>query len=461
MKKQRSMKLLALTLSLAAQVAVASDVTGLTSFTAGTPARAADVNTNFTAVKTAVDDNQAQITALEGVNAETRLSTLETTASGGNIVLAPSTATTGNILKNAIPFLHNFGPNNSNTFLGLYAGNFTMTGYNNTASGYLAFASNTSGLDNTASGVNALRTTTTGNSNAAFGVSALFGSTSGSNNTASGAFALEGNTTGTDNTANGYASLRSNATGNQNTASGYASLYYNTGFFNTAFGYLALYNNSTGNNNIALGHGAGSAYTTGDYNIAIGNSGVGGEANTIRIGSNNQTRAFIAGIRGRTTGAADAIAVVVDSNGQRGTVSASRRVKDHITDMGEASSTLMQLRPVTFYYKADQNPEGRALQYGLIAEEVEKVAPELVAHSANGEIETVYYQHLTPMLLNEYQKQQRLIETQTTLLAKQTARIAQLEKQGQEIVALKRQLERVTVALSHLNQPEKIASIGR
>lgn len=434
-------------LLLASGASLAGSVGPLTTFNAGSTAVASEVNGNFSALSTAVNDNHA------------RIGTLETTATGGNIVLAPSTAITGNILKGTAPFLHNFGQ--SNTFLGQDAGNFTMTGTNNTASGRLAFASNTTGTDNTASGLNALRSNTTGNSNTANGVSALFGNSTGANNTAAGAFALESNTTGTDNTANGYASLRSNTTGNQNTASGLASLYYNTGFFNSAFGYLALYNNSTGSFNIALGHGAGSALTTGDYNIAIGNSGVATEANTIRIGSNNQIRAFIAGIRGRTTGAADAIAVVIDSNGQLGTVSSSQRVKDHIDDMGETSSVLKQLRPVTFYYKADQNPKGRALQYGLIAEEVEKVAPGLVARSANGAIETVFYQHLTPMLLNEYQKQQRLIETQTALLAKQTARVAALEKQGQEIVALKQELARLAAVLARLGQPEKVASAGR
>lgn len=436
-------------LLLASGASLAGSVGPLTTFNAGSTAVASEVNGNFNALSTAVNDNHA------------RIGTLETMVTGGNIVLVNSTASTGNIMKGNIPFLHNFGLNNSSTFLGLYAGNFTMTGTNNTGTGYLALAANTTGMDNTASGLNALRSNTTGNSNTANGVSALFGNSAGANNTATGAFALESNTTGTDNTASGYASLRSNTTGNQNTASGYASLYYNTGFFNSAFGYLALYNNSTGSNNLALGHGAGSAFTTGDYNIAIGNSGVAGEANTIRIGSNNQTRAFIAGIRGITTGVANAVAVVVDSNGQLGTVSSSRHVKDDIADMGETSSVLKKLRPVTFHYKADQNPKGRSLQYGLIAEEVEKVAPGLVARSANGEIETVYYQHLTPMLLNEYQKQQRLIETQTALLAKQAARMAALEKQAQEIVALRQQVARMATVLSRLEKPETVASVGR
>ncbi|MBI5891712.1 MAG: tail fiber domain-containing protein [Nitrosomonadales bacterium] len=395
------------------------------SFTSGTTISSTAVNDNFSAL-------------------DTRTGVLETAVTGGNIVLVPSTATTGNILKGTAPFLHNFGQ--SNTFLGQDAGNFTMTGTNNTASGRLAFASNTTGTDNSANGLNALRSNTTGNSNTASGVSALFGNTSGANNTASGAFALEsasGNS-GNNNTASGAFAIRSNTTGSNN----------------TAIGVGALSNNTTGGANIAVGLNAGFGISTGVSNIVIGNAG-GAESNTIRIGNTDQTRAFVAGIRGVTTGAADAIAVMVDSNGQLGTVSSSRRVKDDIADMGEASSVLMKLRPVTFHYKADQNPKGRSLQYGLVAEEVEKVAPGLVARSANGEIETVFYQHLAPMLLNEYQKQQRLIETQTAQLNKQADRVAELEKQAQEIVALKQELARMAAVVARLGQPVKVASAGR
>ncbi len=196
------------------------------------------------------------------------------------------------------------------------------------------------------------------------------------------------------------------------TASGSGALSSNTtGSFNTASGFTALPSNTTGNNNIAIGFNAGANLTTGDNNIAIGSTGVAAESSTIRIGD-VQTRAFIAGIRGVTTGIANAIPVVVDTAGQLGTVSSSRRFKDDIADMGKASETLMKLRPVTFHYKSDENPGGRTLQYGLIAEEVAEVAPGLAAHSANGKIDTVYYQFLAPMLLNEYQKQQRTIEAQ-------------------------------------------------
>jgi hypothetical protein len=134
--------------------------------------------------------------------------------------------------------------------------------------------------------------------------------------------------------------------------------------------------------------------------------------------------------------------------------------------MGGASHALMKLRPVTFHYKSDTNPEGRTLQYGLVAEEVAKVAPGLVARSADGRIETVYYQFLAPMLLNEVQKQQRTIEAQaaeltkqTAELTKQTARIVELEKQGMEIAELKRRVAHMAWLLEE--RAGMIATAGR
>ncbi len=167
-------------------------------------------------------------------------------------------------------------------------------------------------------------------------------------------------------------------------------------------------------------------------------TGFAGESNTIRIGS-GQTQTFIAGIEGVTTGGA-AIPVVVDGNGQLGTVSSSRRYKDDIADMAGASSGLMQLGPVTFHYKSDQNPAGRTLQYGLIAEEVAEVYPGLVTHSRGGQIESVMYQFLPPMLLNEYQKQQRTIETQQHAI----------ETQQHAIETLQAQVEALTLAVAAL-----------
>lgn len=328
----------------------------------------------------------------------------------GNLTLVdPSTETAGNIMKGANRFIHNYGV--QNTFIGELAGNFTMTGSGNTAIGGQALVFNTTGSSNTASGANA-----------------LFSNTTGIRNTASGENALHSNTTGNFNTASGWWALTNNTTGSGNTASGEE----------------ALNNNTTGSNNIALGSGAGLLLTTGSNNIHIGNLGVAAEGSTIRIGTGNQTRAFIAGIFGSTIGGSP---VIIGSTGQLGTTTSSRRYKDNIADMDAASSALMQLRPVTFHYKTDQNPAGRTLQYGLIAEEVAEVYPGLVVHSADGQIETVMYQHLPPMLLNEFQKQQRTIMAQATdiqrqsaELARQRARIFELEQQSARVESLERRL---------------------
>jgi len=498
------------------RVGHAGPVGPLTTFNSGTPALASEVNGNFSAVKTAVDDNAARITTLQ-----------TTVTPAGNIVLVPSTASTGNILKGTTPFIHNFGL--ANTFIGVNAGNFTMTGDSNTAFGASALTSNTSGINNaaagfvalssnttgsnntasgngallsntignsnTATGFAALASNTTGNGNTASGVNALQLNTIGNSNTASGVTALQNNMTGTENTASGVGALRSNTTGDSNTASGVGALLNNTtGDFNTANGRSALFdnttgsentasgrrallsntigsnntasgagaliNNTTGNFNIAIGFGAGENLTIGANNIDIGNSGVAGEATTIRIGTTpTHTRAFIAGISGAAVSGPPVL--VNTTTGQLGVAASSRRFKDGIADMGETSGALMKLRPVTFHYKSDKDPKGRTLQYGLVAEEVSKVAPGLVARSADGKIETVYYQFLAPMLLNEVQKQQRTIEAQTAELKKQRLEIAELRQQTARIADLEKRTAQMTLLLGRLEQAGMIAAAGR
>ena len=162
-------------------------------------------------------------------------------------------------------------------------------------------------------------------------------------------------TTGNNNTATGFAALQ-NTTGvsNGNTAVGVGALQSNTiASNNTAIGFDALQNNTFGQNNIALGVGAGNNITLGSDNIEIGNGAVGGdESNTIRIGrGDTQVEAFIAGIRERTTGHADAIPVLIDSSGQLGTVSSSRRFKKEIKPMDQTSQAILGLKPVTFQYQ--------------------------------------------------------------------------------------------------------------
>jgi hypothetical protein len=195
-------------------------------------------------------------------------------------------------------------------------------------------------------------------------------------------------------------------TGFENTATDSRALENNdSGIRNTADGFGALFNNS-GSGNIALGVNAGFNLTTGNNNIDIGNGGVAAESNTIRIGF-VQTRTFIAGIRGRTTGVANAVPVLIDSAGQLGTASSSRRFKKEIKPMDQTSQAIMGLKPVTFQYKSDST--GRP-QFGLIAEEVAKVHPDLVVCDENGEIYTVRYDAVNAMFLNEFLKEHQTVQ---------------------------------------------------
>jgi hypothetical protein len=204
-----------------------------------------------------------------------------------------------------------------------------------------------------------------------------------------------------------------------------------TASHNTATGQDALYYNTTGEDNIGLGFAAGYYLTTGSNNIEIGNPGAKAEANTIRIGTQGtQTNTYIAGISAAVVVGSD---VVVSSTGRLGIVMSSARYKRNIADMGDASHRLMKLRPVTFRYKNDQTG---ALQYGLVAEEVARVYPELVTVT-DGRVEAVRYHELIPMLLNELQKQARDLEKQTTRLQNQTGAN---ERQAEQIKRLSAQM---------------------
>lgn len=305
-------------------------------------------------------------------------------------------------------------------YLGTGAGNPGFsTGARNTALGDNALSSNTSGFDNTAVGFDACRFTTTGFLNTAVGSFALYANTSGSLNTAIGNGALPANTTGNTNTAVGVDALDSNTTAHANTAVGYEALFGTTnGGNNTALGANALANTG-GTNNIGIGVFAGANITNGSYNIDIGNSAPGNESNTIRIGnSTRHTAAFLAGVNGVTI--LSGSQVFVDASGQLGTITSSVRFKEEVATMGEASHDLMKLRPVTFRYKAPYDDGSHLLQYGLIAEEVAKVYPDLVQFDDKGQPLTVRYHLINVMLLNELQKQQ-------TRLDEQAARIQRLE----------------------------------
>jgi hypothetical protein len=287
----------------------------------------------------------------------------------------------------------------------------------NTAAGFNALASNTTGNDNTANGAFALRFNTTGFNNTATGVRALLRNRDGVQNTANGIIALQNNTSGVNNTASGAFALSSNTVGSDNTANGSSALDSNTeGSDNTASGFAALGSNTTGNNNIALGVNAGSILTAGDNNIYIGNAGVDAESNTIRIGTvGTHTKTFIAGIRGATV---SGIGVVVNANGRLGVNPSSQRFKDEIKPMDKVSEAILALKPVTFRYKQEIDPE-RTPQFGLVAEDVDKVNPDLVARDAKGEVYTVRYEAVNAMLLNEFLKQYRKVQQQDTTIAQQ------------------------------------------
>jgi hypothetical protein len=278
-----------------------------------------------------------------------------------------------------------------------------ITGLQNTAIGFQALYSNTTGISNTATGDEALTDNTTGFENTATGYQALENNTIGFINTADGASALYNNTTGSENTANGGQALFFNTTGSNNAATGYFALANNTtGANNTASGVFALLLN-TGSNNIGLGQNAGSNLTTGSNNIDIGAFGAAGESNTIRIGTKQTHRStFIAGISGATV--PTGVPVIIDNNGHLGTTISSARFKEAIKPMDKASEAILSLQPVTFRYKDELDPEGIP-QFGLVAEQVEKVDPDLVARDEQGKPFTVRYEAVNAMLLNEFLKE--------------------------------------------------------
>jgi len=320
----------------------------------------------------------------------------------------------------------------------------------NTFLGDDALVNDTTGFDNTAVGGQALDSNTTGTYNTANGADALFYNTTGHFNTANGAFALFGNLAGRKNTANGAFALTLNISGDSNTANGSTALANNTsGSLNTADGVNALLNNTTGRNNIALGHNAGSNLITGSFNINIGNSGVADESNTIRIGTTGtHANTYMAGISGATV--PTGIAVIVDGGGHLGTTTSSARFKEAIKPMDKASETLFSLKPVTFRYKHELDPEGIP-QFGLVAEEVEKVNPDLVARDEQGKPYTVRYEAVNAMLLNEFLKEHQTVQEQQKEI---DALKAELEEQRSLIHKVSTRLEKSnplprTIASNH------------
>lgn len=312
-----------------------------------------------------------------------------------------------------------------NTAVGASALHATM-GSGNTALGYDAMGENITGLANTAVGALALHEGTTGSGNTAVGIEAL-GRTTGSNNVAVGAFAMHDNASGADNSALGRRSLRVNVNGAEN----------------VGVGVDALFGNTSGSRNTGVGPGAGLNATTGNDNIYVGSGaeGVAAEGNTIRIGgttvgtgAGQQSRVFINGIRGVSV--ANATTVLIDANtGQLGTVSSSRRHKEDIRDMDDASRRLLELRPVTFRFKEAPLETGRAererpLEYGLIAEEVADSFPELVVYDEQGQPQTVKYHLLSTLLLNELQRLDQQSRDLEERLREQNKDLERLRRKG-------------------------------
>src|SRR6266576_3962435 len=322
-----------------------------------------------------------------------------------------------------------------NTAVGVAALSSNKSGNLNTAVGYETLTRNL-GNDNTAIGANALLSNTSGHDNTATGLNALLNNTVGILNTAFGAFSLSANIDGRFNTALG-GNMEKNTSGTSNVAVGLAAIGAfalqgnTTGHDNSAQGFQALNGNSSGSSNVGIGSHAGANLTTGNNNIIIGANVVGNasDANTIRIGKQGTQKAtVIAGIFGTTVSGST---VVVASNGKLGVAISSARFKQGIKPMDKASEAVLKLKPVTFQYKEELDPD-KIPQFGLIAEEVEKINPDLVVRGEDGKVMTVRYDAVNAMLLNEFLKEHRRVEEQRAYFE---LKLAQQQKQIEALTA--------------------------
>jgi hypothetical protein len=400
---------------------------------------------------------------LYGTGALAGLTSGNANSAFGYQALAADGPGTGNTAVGYLTLLSNTG--NCNTALGGLALNANTTGANNTAIGFQALTGYTgltyddgsngnfgmsNGSNNTAVGASALYYNGAGSGNSAFGVSALLKNGTGLDNTAIGTAAMQGEHSGTlpgiptnngsYNTAVGYQALYTYISATDNTAVGMSALYNNAfGNVNTAVGYEALFN-GTGSNNIAIGNQAGYSVTTGNNNIHIMHPGEPTDSGVTRIGIPNvQTETYISGIvNTKLTGSA----VYITSLGRLGVLASSERYKTGIAPIGTSTEKLQQLRPVSFHLKTD--PKG-PVQYGLIAEEVNKVYPELVVRDEAGKIQGVHYEELGPMLLNEVQRQTAEIRD-----LKQQQK--DLEQQVAELIDLKQEMRAALLKLQSKDQ---------
>jgi len=371
------------------------------------------------------------------------------TTGSGNIALG----------KDALP---DNATGNNNTAIGEEAMRFIATGSGNIAIGRralsdfvtltggsegaiaignFALARRNFGSDNIAIGRNAMfdnsENSVAGSDNVAVGAGSLLHLSLGVENTAIGVNALNGakatsrGLTGSYNVGVGGMALYGLRNGDNNTAVGYNALAeIFSGYRNTAMGTDALTNTTTGFRNVAVGNQAGLNVTTGSDNIVLGtfNFGTAAEVGVIRVGNGAyQKKAFVAGIRGITTGLANATTVFIDGNGQLGTKKSSREYKEDIHPIDSLSDRLGSLRPVAFRYKQAYDDGSKPVEYGLIAEEVAEVFPELVVYNQDGRPETVRYDLLSTLLVNEFQKEQAVVGSQAATISSLQTRLTELE----------------------------------
>ena len=349
----------------------------------------------------------------------------------------------------------------SNTAIGDRALFTNTTGIQNTAVGYNALFTNNGepffaeGSHNCAFGVNALFANSTGHYNSAFGTRALESNTTGESNTATGYLALIGNTTGNFNTANGFNALNQNTTGATNTANGVNALASNiNGGANTANGYQALLSNTIGTGNTALGFTAG-LNITGGGNVCIGRGmeGVAGVDDTTWIKNIYTTVQPVVGT--------DPDVVTINSEGRLGRANvSSRRYKHDIKPMHEASEAIYALKPVSFRYHKEYDAT-QTIAFGLIAEEVAEVHSDLVGRNPKGQPESVRYEQINAMLLNEFLKEHKKVEDQQATIVELKSTVAQQQKRMEVLTAdLKEQAAQIRKVSAQVQMTKPAAKVA-
>ena len=390
---------------------------------------AAGVGSKVQAIVPPPDGCYPAFTTAEGCNALSLLTTgAANTAIGWRSLFSASTASFNTGVGAGALALNN---GESNTAVGAAALLLNTTGSQNVAVGTAALVFNSAGEDNTAVGAFALNNNTS-NQNTAFGSNALFTNTIGIANTAVGAFALASNTGGQTNTAVGVHALSANTIANNNIAVGDSALVANTtGGGNTAIGSTALANSATGSGNVALGNNSGANVNTASNVICIAS-----------VGKDVNNSCFIGSIHGVQTQNGNAIPVLIDSDNQLGTLSSSRRFKKDIEVMTKDSEAILALKPVRFHYKTDKT---NTPQFGLIAEEVANVNPDLVVRDENGEVYTVRYEAVNAMLLNEFLKEHNAFLEEQKKVQKLEAALAAVSERLKEQDA---KIERVSARIA-------------